>query len=137
MLPIDYVLEHAGLGHKDEWDAQYSDFVKEDGTVVVDGRVWLFSRYQPLDYASIQVVHDGQLINVFWSQSVTEHICGGPFEGREGWVPDFWELDILTAFYRLLDALGLLECGSLALDLGRVIEIEEIPTLSAWQDKNV
>lgn len=84
MLPFDYVFAYAGLGDNDEWGAQYGDYVKEDGTLVVGERVWLFSRYQPLDYASVQVVHDGQLINVFWSQSVTEHICGGPFGEREG-----------------------------------------------------
>ncbi|KPV43187.1 hypothetical protein [Alicyclobacillus ferrooxydans] len=133
MLPIDYVLAHAGLGYKDEWETQYSNYVKEDGTLVVSGQVWLFSRYEPLDYASVQVIRDGQLINVFWSQSVAEHICGDVYGEREGWVPDFWGLDILTAFYRLLDELELLENGSPVLDLDRVIEVEEIPTLSAWQ----
>lgn len=133
MLPIDYVLAHAGLGHNDEWETQYSDYVDDDGILVVGGRVWLFSRNQRLNYASVQVVHDGQHINIFGSQSVWEQICGSPFGEREGWVPDFWDLDILTAFYRLLDELELLKYGSPVLDMGRVIEVEEIPTLSAWQ----
>ncbi|GMA62114.1 hypothetical protein NZD89_20470 [Alicyclobacillus fastidiosus] len=118
MITIDYALAYAGLGANDEWHAECRDYVDNTGNII-ESRV----KYGYLT-ASLQIVRDGQLCRVLWFPNVTEYIVDEP----EGWVPDFWELDIVTAFDRILDAIGThrFEDGS----------IDVIPTFASWLTGN-